>query len=1642
MTIPAGTAVFFVTAGDDPLQTADDVIFKKVQYVEAPTTIYYVHLNAFGIPTSITSSDTDPGGYQPAAIASSFTLYADGSLAEYRYNNMETGDYVRIDYAEVPASQRQVFGEDNQYSNGPVTYSETLKDNVKEIRSFTDGKPTFVSIEKINSSSLLKLEGLLSPTGFATVTLTNDDHPTGLQLAGAQGTLLGLLPINAAQLVTDNGAGLIGNDGSTLVGPDGGTFNAARTSSLITDYGAGLIGNDGSTMVPVYNSLIGNDGSTVIARDGAGFTLDAAAMMRGYRAYSGPSNFTELADDFGGNIAGAGTVAVGGSVTGELEVESDRDWFAVTLDAGRSYTFSLSGIDGGGGLLGNPHLALHDAEGNVVEVNSAFVFDDDGGIGRDARLTFTPTDSGTFYLVASASADNQRGTYELSVEADPPTAFVKSSAALTISDGVDGGGVVMAAITSGVYAGGFVVAWVEKDNSQHPVASSGDYFIQIQIVTADGTRVDLDARPEFTTYSPGNNNRAYDADDYDPSIAMFDDGSFVVSWTDQGYNNPKTRTHYVTVNADGTPNTEATMIPDAPSGQVVHGSSGADVVTLNNGNWLTILHRWGIDGPIGNAPETSNLQVSVNGATPSAAAIDADTDSPYGTSFTTSATRFGNGAIAVWTEGSGDAGNNGEPGGYASSIASVRGAVLSASGTVLASFDVNQHTDYAQFIVNGSQVADIGGGRFVVAFTSGEYWPTGDSHAAVDSYFRVFSYDDGDVEAVTDDIAIEGEQDGIYVDNATVVALPSGGFAIVYGRDGEIRMQVYNDDGDKIGIATKVAVNAVGTAAVALDDGRVAVSFMQDGVIKLQYMEPNSAPHDITLSADHIAENSLQGTIVGTLSATDANGGDSFTYSLVDPDGWFYLDGNTLRFDDNVDHVTKHLDHETEATHDVTVRVTDSAGISYDETFTIDVHDVDEWPTGLEDTSASVTENASVGTLITTLSATDEDGHGPFSYSIVDGDGQPITGLPFEIVGNEIRVTGPINAEVQSAFYFYVRISDGTFTTDDDVNSEHPDVSFYLNVENVDDAAPTNLTLSIFDYDGVDEGLAAGTDVGSLSVDDLDTYNPADFTFEILNSDGTFRLETDQYGYTHLFTNTTLDYETASRHQVTVRVSDPSAGHYDKTLTVDVEDIDEVPSIVGGNTTKIITVPVGTSYNTVLYSIVATDPEGDELGYGTDSAGYFDFNVDDAGHLYFNNTAAFPTTYNFRVFAGDDGGHYVYQNVQVVVTAASVNHAPDIIGNLNIGYSINENTTQVKVLSATDADNDTLTWQIVGGPDADKFQLTGINNNNVGLVFKTAPDFENPTDVGHNNAYNVIVRAMDPTGAFDTQSLEISIADVADTTTPPPPPPPPPPANTAPAITSSGGGDGASINVMENAIGIVAVTATDPEDSPLTYSIASGADADDFVIDAATGMLSFRSPADFENPTDANGDNVYSVTVAASDGTLADTQALTITVLNDKSKPKAGTNKDDKLNGTDKEETLDGKQGNDTIKAKAGGDTIIGGAGADKLYGGVDGVTDTFVFLKGDSGKTEKTWDQIFDFVSGIDKIDLSGIDGDPKKGHQELRFVTKFKDPGKKTDGQFRVVDDGKHVNVEIDLDGNKKADMIIHVMNVDQLLATDFIV
>ncbi len=99
-------------------------------------------------------------------------------------------------------------------------------------------------------------------------------------------------------------------------------------------------------------------------------------------------------------------------------------------------------------------------------------------------------------------------------------------------------------------------------------------------------------------------------------------------------------------------------------------------------------------------------------------------------------------------------------------------------------------------------------------------------------------------------------------------------------------------------------------------------------------------------------------------------------------------------------------------------------------------------------------------------------------------------------------------------------------------------------------------------------------------------------------------------------------------------------------------------------------------------------------------------------------------------------------------------------------------------------------------------------------------------------------------------------------------------SNASPAFTSP-----SAFALAENTTAVGLVSATDPEGSALTYSIAGGADAARFAVNATTGALSFLAAPDFEAPADANGDNQYVLTVRVSDGASIPTlQAVTVSV--------------------------------------------------------------------------------------------------------------------------------------------------------------------
>ena len=98
----------------------------------------------------------------------------------------------------------------------------------------------------------------------------------------------------------------------------------------------------------------------------------------------------------------------------------------------------------------------------------------------------------------------------------------------------------------------------------------------------------------------------------------------------------------------------------------------------------------------------------------------------------------------------------------------------------------------------------------------------------------------------------------------------------------------------------------------------------------------------------------------------------------------------------------------------------------------------------------------------------------------------------------------------------------------------------------------------------------------------------------------------------------------------------------------------------------------------------------------------------------------------------------------------------------------------------------------------------------------------------------------------------------------------------APEITSA-----PTFTVDEGTTAVETLTAEDQDSAAadLAWSKAGGADAGQFTLSSA-GVLTFAAAPDYEIPADADGDNVYAVTVQVSDGTHPVTAALSVTVEN------------------------------------------------------------------------------------------------------------------------------------------------------------------
>ena len=100
--------------------------------------------------------------------------------------------------------------------------------------------------------------------------------------------------------------------------------------------------------------------------------------------------------------------------------------------------------------------------------------------------------------------------------------------------------------------------------------------------------------------------------------------------------------------------------------------------------------------------------------------------------------------------------------------------------------------------------------------------------------------------------------------------------------------------------------------------------------------------------------------------------------------------------------------------------------------------------------------------------------------------------------------------------------------------------------------------------------------------------------------------------------------------------------------------------------------------------------------------------------------------------------------------------------------------------------------------------------------------------------------------------------------------------NSAPVINNTT----TDISVQENQTSAFTVDASDADNDTLTYSL-SGDDSGSMSI--ASGVVTFNTAPDFENPSDADANNIYAITVTVSDGSATASKNFTVTVTNDTS---------------------------------------------------------------------------------------------------------------------------------------------------------------
>ena len=216
------------------------------------------------------------------------------------------------------------------------------------------------------------------------------------------------------------------------------------------------------------------------------------------------TDITDAEDDYLGAEETTGTVAVGGSVTGNLEVDNDVDWFRVQLEEGKSYRIRMRGSESGGGTLADPTVVV----GTITSISAGYYgfdapppFNDDKSTTeKDSELVVPVFTTHDAYIHAATSGTGT-GTYTIEVEEVPSMQNQRANSPATGGPGITGtvqAGETLTATTDGIEdedgltGAVFAYQWVRSGADIEGAASS------TYTVTGDDEGKPIQVRVTFT----------------------------------------------------------------------------------------------------------------------------------------------------------------------------------------------------------------------------------------------------------------------------------------------------------------------------------------------------------------------------------------------------------------------------------------------------------------------------------------------------------------------------------------------------------------------------------------------------------------------------------------------------------------------------------------------------------------------------------------------------------------------------------------------------------------------------------------------------------------------------------------------------------------------------------------------------------------------------------------------------------------------------------------------------------------------------------------------------------------------------------------------------------------------------------------